>query len=88
METPRFDELAQRLGNLIPEPAKELHRDLEKNLKATLQNLLQKMDLVTREEYELQTALLSRTRERLEALERRVATLETQAGSGETPENA
>jgi len=56
-------------------------RDAEKNLKAMLAGALAKLDLVTREEFDIQTRVLLRTREKLEALEARVAELEARAGA-------
>lgn len=54
-------------------------KDLEKNVKSVLNQGFSKLDLVTREEFEVQTQVLARTRARLEALEARVAELEAQA---------
>ena len=54
-------------------------RDAEKNVKAVLTSALAKLDLVTREEFDIQTGVLARTREKLEALEARVAELEARA---------
>uniref|UniRef100_E6QTZ2 Ubiquinone biosynthesis accessory factor UbiK n=1 Tax=mine drainage metagenome TaxID=410659 RepID=E6QTZ2_9ZZZZ len=54
-------------------------KDLEHNLRALLQSLLQKLDLVTREEFDVQQQVLVRTREQLVALEVRVAALESAA---------
>jgi BMFP domain-containing protein YqiC len=51
---------------------------LEKNLRATLQATLSKLDLVTREEFDVQTKVLARTRAKIEALEKVVADLENQ----------
>lgn len=51
-------------------------RDIEKNAKAMLGGVLGKLDLVTREEFDIQAQLLARTRERLQALEARVEALE------------
>ena len=56
-------------------------RDAEKNLKAMLTGALAKLDLVTREEFDIQTRVLLRTREKLEALEARVAELEVRAAA-------
>jgi hypothetical protein len=56
-------------------------RDLSQNAKTFLIGALQKMDVVTREEYDVQVALLARTREKLEALEQQVAALEQQRSS-------
>lgn len=68
-----LDDLAARLGKLFEHsPAK----DLEKNIKAVLQGGLAKLDVVTRQEFDVQREVLARTREKLEALEARVAALE------------
>jgi len=73
LNTTALDDLAKRIGQAIDaSPAK----DVEKNIKALLQASLQRLDLVPREEFELQTQVLLRTREKLEALESRVAQLE------------
>mgnify|MGYP000051794851 CR=1 FL=1 len=73
-----LDDLARRLSKLMPESLNQFQGDIEKNLKSGLQGVLQKMDLVTREEYEVQTALLQRSRERLMTLEARIKALEEQ----------
>ena len=67
------DDLARRLGALLPPGLSEARTDLEQNFRAALQAGLQRLDLVTREEFEVQRAVLLRTREKLEALERTVA---------------
>ena len=73
LNTATLDELAKKIGQAIDaSPAK----DVEKNVKALLQASLQRLDLVPREEFELQTQVLLRTREKLEALESRVEQLE------------
>ena len=56
-------------------------RDLSQNAKTFLVGALQKMDVVTREEYDIQVALLARTREKLETLEKQVTALEQQLSS-------
>ena len=61
---------------MMPSAVGQFQDDIEKNLKAGLQSALQKMDLVTREEYEVQTALLARTREKLESLDAKLKLLE------------
>ena len=69
-----LDELQHRIREVLQHsPAK----DLEHNLRAMLQQGFAKLDLLTREEFELQAEVLARTRAKLEALERRVAELET-----------
>lgn len=71
------DDLARRLSDLVPPGVQEARADLEKNFRAALQAGLGRLDLVTREEFDVQRAVLLRTREKLEALERAVAALES-----------
>lgn len=73
-----LDDLARKLADSIPENLRGLGEDLQRNLKSTLRSGLERMDLVTREEFDVQTRLLERTREKLERLEARVAELEAQ----------
>jgi BMFP domain-containing protein YqiC len=74
---PRFiDDLARRLSAAIPESVSAVRRDLEGNFKAVLQSTLARLDLVTRQEFDVQAAVLRRTREKLEALEARLAAFE------------
>ena len=75
---PRFiDDLARRLSAAVPPGVTALRRDLEDNFKAVLQAGLTRLDLVSRQEFDVQAAVLRRTREKLEALEARVAALES-----------
>ena len=68
-----LDEISGKLGQVLADsPAK----DLEKNLRAMLQGVFTRLELVTREEFEVQQAVLLRTREKLAALESRVAEME------------
>lgn len=73
-----IDEIAGKLANTIPPGLSHLKEDLEKNFHAVLQGALSKLDLVTREEFEVQKLVLVKTRANLEALEKRVAALEQQ----------
>jgi BMFP domain-containing protein YqiC len=72
----QLDDLAQRLASILPEGLKQARQDLEKNFRAILQSAFSQMNLVSREEFEVQAALLRRTREKLEALEAQVRELE------------
>lgn len=75
---PRFiDDLARRLSAAVPPGVAALRRDLEDNFKAVLQSGLTKLDLVSRQEFDVQAAVLRRTRDKLEALEKRLAELES-----------
>jgi hypothetical protein len=71
-----IDDLARRLAGSVPESVSALRRDLEQNFKGVLQSQLARMDLVTREEFDVQAAVLKRTREKLAALEKRLAEIE------------
>lgn len=80
INTEMLDELAHKLTSALPQNISEFHQDIEKNLRAGLDGLFQKLDLVTREEYEVQLAVLSRSRERLALLEKQIEALETSSG--------
>ena len=71
-----IDDIANRLANAVPPGLSSLKGDLEKNFHAILQGALGKLDLVTREEFEVQKAVLAKTRTKLEDLEIRVAAME------------
>jgi len=76
-----IDDLARRLNDLVPPGLKDARADLEQNFKATLQAGLGKLDLVTREEFDVQRAVLMRTREKIDALERSVEIMEAKLAS-------
>ncbi|MCL4142570.1 UNVERIFIED_CONTAM: hypothetical protein GTU68_058599 [Idotea baltica] len=71
-----FDEIAESLGKLLPPGVSEMKGDFERNAKSAVQSALGNLDLVTREEFDVQAEVLKRTRAKLEALEERVAALE------------
>ncbi|CAN4277164.1 hypothetical protein SAMN05428982_0551 [Pseudoxanthomonas sp. CF385] len=73
-----IDDLARRLSQLVPPGLRDSQEELQQTFKSALQAGLAKLDLVTREEFDVQQAVLLRTREKLETLERTVATLEAQ----------
>jgi len=74
-----LDELTKRLSAMMPADLTAAKEDLERNVKTVLQAGLKKLDLVTREEFEVQRAVLLRTREKLEALEAKLSEFEAQA---------
>jgi BMFP domain-containing protein YqiC len=82
METFRIDEIARRLMDNLPPAFRATQRDLENNFRAVLRASLAKLDLVTRDEFDVQSRVLARTRERLEALEARVRAMEGGAAEG------
>ena len=73
----QLDDLARRLSSLVPPGLREGREELQQNFKSVLQSGLARLDLVTREDFDVQRAVLLRTREKLEQLEREVQALET-----------
>jgi ubiquinone biosynthesis accessory factor UbiK len=71
-----LDDLAKRLADSVPESLRAFGRDLESNFKAVLQAQLAKLDLVTRQDFDVQAEILERTREKQTALEARLKDLE------------
>jgi BMFP domain-containing protein YqiC len=73
---PNFDTFFKQFTETLPKGLLGLHHDLEKNLRVGMEATFRKMNLVTREEFEIQCAVLERTRTRLEALEVKIAAFE------------
>ena len=82
-DTKAIDDIASRLAGAVPPGLNTLKEDLEKNIHSIVQSVLGKLDLVTREEFEVQKMVLAKTRSRLEDLEKRVAEIEQQLLSKE-----
>jgi BMFP domain-containing protein YqiC len=74
--SPNLDEMVNRLFKALPAGMREFGHEADKNLRAALHSALKKMDLVTREEFDIQQGVLARTRAKLEKLEKQVAELE------------
>lgn len=72
----QLDDLAKKLAGFMPSSLQDIQTDIEKNMRSGLESGLRKMNLVSREEFEVQTAVLLRTREKLEALEKVVSEME------------
>jgi len=79
-----FDDIAKKITGLLPENISQLQSDFESNVKAAVQNGLAKMNLVTREEFDIQTALLERSREKLDQLEKQLSRLIDEKNKGKT----
>lgn len=73
-----IEEFTRRISDALPQSAQVLQQDIEKNVRAVVSSGFERLDLVTREEFEVQSAVLARTREKLEALEKQVAELEAE----------
>lgn len=71
-----LDDIANRLANAVPSGLNHLKDDMEKNFHAILQTALAKLDLVTREEFEVQKGVLAKTRAKLETLELQITEFE------------
>ena len=83
-----FDDLAKRLSEAMPPQFAALKADLEANFRAVLQAGLAKLELVTRQDFDVQAGVLARTRDQLTQLEARLAALESGLGArapGATP---
>ena len=76
----RFDDLARRIQASLPPGLDEVREDVTRNIRAIIAAGIARMDLVEREEFDVQSAVLARTREKLEGLEHRVRQLEGQLG--------
>jgi ubiquinone biosynthesis accessory factor UbiK len=85
MDTKRLDELARKLADAVPPAVRGMRDEMERNFRAVLTAAFNRMDLVTREEFELQQALLSRTREKLDGLVARLAELEQELTAAAPP---
>jgi BMFP domain-containing protein YqiC len=71
-----LDDLARRLADSVPESVRSFGRDLEGNFKAVLQAQLSKLDLVSRQQFDVQAAMLARTQAALATLEARLKDIE------------
>lgn len=80
MDPKILDDLAQKLADSVPVNVKDLQQDLEKNFHAVLQSTFNRLNLVTREEFDAQTALLARTRAKIDQLQKQVTELEDASG--------
>ncbi len=85
LDPKQFDEFARRFRENLPSGLQEFQQEVERNARAAMQTAFSRMELVTREEFDAQTKVLLRTREKLEALEARLAELEVSRPSAGKP---
>ncbi len=71
-----LDDLAKKIAGSVPTGLQSLQEDLRKNLRSALESNLSRLDLVTHQEFDIQSAVLARTREKLEGLEKQLAEME------------
>lgn len=79
-----IEEFIQQASKMIPDDLSRFKKEIETNLRTTLSASLSKMDLVTREEYDIQTALLQRTRAKLDTLQKKLIEIEDQLNGKES----
>ncbi len=81
----QIDDLARRLSGVVPPALREAREEMQDNFKAALQAGLARLDLVTREEFDVQRAVLARTRTQLDELRALVEQLDAQLATRDTP---
>ena len=72
IDTKSINQLVDKLSAAIPDSVKTVKSDIDSNIRAVLESSLRQMNLVSREEFDVQTALLERTREKLQQLEQQL----------------
>lgn len=76
LDTKQISSLVEAFSNALPQGLGELPDNVQKNLKSTMSRVFEKMDFISREEFDIQTAVLAKTRQKLEALQVKVEALE------------
>ncbi len=76
LDSNKINDIAKRLLESLPQGLTSLPEDIERNFKSVLQSAFNKMDLVTREEFDAQSKVLARTRQKLDRLEKKLNDLE------------
>lgn len=77
LDPKKLEEIAKQISDAVPTGVKSMAGEVESKVKQVLQAQLSKLDFVSREEFDVQSQVLIRTREKLEALEARITELET-----------
>lgn len=85
VDTTFINELAKKLADSVPDGAKNLRADLEQNFQGLLAGAFERLDLVTREEFDVQRRVLEHTREKLTALEAQLDRLEKTKAAADRP---
>ncbi|WP_026376542.1 ubiquinone biosynthesis accessory factor UbiK [Aestuariibacter salexigens] len=82
LDPKKLEDIAKQISNAVPPGVKSMAGEAEQRIKQVLQSQLSKLDFVSREEFDVQSQVLIRTREKLEAMEARIAELEKQHSGG------
>ena len=78
LDSKKIEEVVQSLTDALPPGLTAIQQDIESNIRSVMSATFAKLDLVTREEFDVQTQVLRRTREKVDALEKRITELETE----------
>ncbi|WP_318494310.1 ubiquinone biosynthesis accessory factor UbiK [Photobacterium leiognathi] len=84
----KLEQVAKQIQDAMPQPVKDLGNDVEQKVRQVIQSQLGKLDVVNREEFEVQTQVLLRTRQKLNELEHKMAELETKLSAEDKSDNA
>ena len=76
IDTQALDEIVQKISSAIPDDLKTAKENIEKNARTAAEGLFQRLDLVTREEFDVQSKMLSKSQQRIKELELQVRELE------------
>ncbi|MEC5318314.1 accessory factor UbiK family protein [Brenneria populi subsp. brevivirga] len=85
IDSKKIEQIARQVHESMPKGIRELGDDVEKKIRQVLQAQFSRLDLVTREEFDVQTQVLLRTREKIARLEQRLTELETKSADAEKP---
>ena len=83
LDPKKLEDIARQIADSVPPGVKNMAEEAEGKIKQVLQSQLSKLDLVTREEFDIQTQVLIKTREKLEATEVRLAALEAEQAAND-----
>lgn len=83
----KIEQIARQVHESMPKGIREFGEDAEKKIRQVLQAQFSRMDLVNREEFDVQTQVLLRTREKLAVLEQRLAALESKLAEAQKPQD-
>lgn len=78
LDPKKLEDIAKQISEAVPPGVRNMAEEAESRVKQILQVQLSRLDMVTREEFDVQTQVLIRTREKLEAMDARIAELENQ----------
>ncbi|WP_305406036.1 ubiquinone biosynthesis accessory factor UbiK [Photobacterium leiognathi] len=84
----KLEQVAKQIQDAMPQPVKDLGNDVEQKVRQVIQSQLGKLDVVNREEFEVQTQVLLRTRQKLNELEHKMAELEVKLSAEDKSDNA